>query len=554
MNKEINLSIVGCGAAAVSFLRNFIESSTAHSRIKIMMFDASESFGVGLAYQSDLSNLMINRPVQTMSAHDLHLDEFYHWFKSQRAMNDKALLEFSNHYDINEDQSYVPRKLFGLYLQDMLRQTIAEASRKGIEVALFKQEIVKIKSIKPYVLQSASGDVFIADYVVLCTGNNLPKDIYNLNNTPQYINNPYPMQTNLAKVNPACRVGIIGNSLTAIDVAISLKALGHRGPIVMLSRSQCYPRVRAKAKRYPLKFLNSAGIDAMIKHKTCLTLRDILRLFRQELLAVDYDWRLLFKDQKVGDDFVTVMENEIQSSHRERPWQSVLSATNQVIERCWHYLKVESKALFLAKYNRVWLNNRSPIPSQNAQILVEMAKDGQLSLQSALQNVNYCSDQEQYMVSFNDETLQGLDCMINATGPAKYLQPDNPLLYDLVKMGWARESHFGGLDVDFDSSSLIGTDGKQNPSFRLIGHNTSGVHYYTSSLEMIAKRSRSVALSLVNVISQAEMRAQTRVLADGADQVRVGHYPAQLATLEHRLNSGAISTNWSDNPLHQSTN
>lgn len=546
MNKEINLSIVGCGAAAVSFLRSFIESSSAQSRIKITMFDASESFGVGLAYQNDLNNLMINRPAQTMSAHDLHLDEFYHWFKSQQAMNDKTLLALSDHHDLNEDQSYVPRKVFGLYLQDILRQTIAAASRKGIEVTLVRQEIVKVQSIKPYVLQSASGDIYMADYVVLCTGNNLPKDIYNLSHTSQYINNPYPMQTNISRVNPTSRVGIIGNSLTAIDVAISLKALGHRGPIVMLSRSQCFPRVRGKAKRYPLKFLNSTVLDAMVKHKTYLTLRDILRLFRQELLAIHYDWRRLFKEQKADDEFITVMENEIQSSHQERQWQSVLSATNQVIERCWHYLDVESKVLFMAKYNRVWLNNRSPIPRQNAKILVDMAKNGQLSLKSALHTVHHCSDQQKYIASFREGPSQVLDCMINATGPAKYLQPDNPLLYDLVKMGWARESQFGGLDVDFDASSLIGSDGKHNPSFRLIGHNTSGVHYYTSSLEMIAKRSRSVALSLVNTINRA--------LADDVDQVRMAHYPSKLASLDHCLNSGTILTHSSDNLLHQLAN
>lgn len=503
MTQEIKVAIVGGGAAAVCFLRSLMDASFKKTwAIKVTLFDASDSFGVGLAYQNDLSNLLINRPAQTMSAHATQLDEFYHWTKKQQCMGVGNLSELQANSDSATTQSYFSRKLFGLYLKDILNQTLVEARKKGIEVALIHQTIVAIKSTHPYVLESSSKNTFVSDFLVLCTGNNHPKDVYDLKQTPRYINNPYPMRDTIKAMNPAHRVGIIGNSLTAIDVAISLRASGHYGPIVMMSRNTCYPRVRGKSIRYPLAFLNIPTLESLVKRKQQLTLRDLLRLLRKELTAVHSDWRLLFKDDDSNVDFLSAMQTEIAASEQERKWQSVLSATNQVIERCWHYLTPESKALFMAKYNRIWLKNRSPIPKDNAKILVNMTKEGQLKLRSSLRTLNYQQDEARYVAAFGSEAEQYLDCIVNATGPSKHLQPEDPLLYGMMHQGFARVNPFGGVEVDFETSSLLDANGRVNPQIRLIGHNTSGVHYYTSSLEMIAKRSHTVALSVVESINQ----------------------------------------------------
>lgn len=513
MTRKQQIAIVGCGAAAVSLLRSLVElSSKKHSTLAITLFDAAESFGVGLAYQHDLNNLMINRPIQTMSAHAVNLHEFHEWFEKKHAHATDKKNTFQN----GDDQpAYLSRKTFGLYLQDILQATIADAKAKGIDVSLVKKEIVTINTMNPYALVAADGEVFMADHLLLCTGNNLPQDVYDLNTTPHYINNPYPISTKLKTLNPFQRVGIVGNSLTAIDIAISLKALGHYGPIVMLARTKVFPRVRGKIVRYPLQFFQQAAMESIYQRQGYLTLRDALRLLRKELLAVQHDWRLLFKANAAGDDFLTSMRLERTAAGQERKWQSVLSATNHVIECCWHYLNHASKVMFINKFNRLWLNNRSPIPRENADLLIQMTESGQLSQQSALKSLIYRAGT--YQASFHGDANLTFDCIINATGPAKQIGSGDRLLHSLLTQGWLRKNNFAGVEVDFESSAAIDLAGQCNKTLRLIGHNTTGVHYYTSSLEMIAKRSRSVAASLLHLLQAEETIITEHLVADSID-------------------------------------
>lgn len=77
------IAIIGCGAAAVSFTRSLIQQCNSHQlkHVNLIIFEPASTLGVGLAYQNDLDNLLINRPAQTMSANLSQPDEFFEWMK-----------------------------------------------------------------------------------------------------------------------------------------------------------------------------------------------------------------------------------------------------------------------------------------------------------------------------------------------------------------------------------------------------------------------------------------------------------------------------------------
>lgn len=154
-------------------------------------------------------------------------------------------------------------------MNDALNSVIAESRKYGIEISLLQAEVTDIHTLHPFAIEATGEDIFYADYLVFCIGNNQPRDIYRLGNTPKYINSPYPLSNQIPQMikNSTESIGIIGSSLTAIDVAISLRKFRHTGPIAMVSRS--YMPVRARGPLAPLKpqHLTVDAIHQIVKKK-----------------------------------------------------------------------------------------------------------------------------------------------------------------------------------------------------------------------------------------------------------------------------------------------
>jgi len=493
---KIKIAIIGCGAASVAFIRSLIDESKFNNfnHYKLTIFEPALDLGVGLAYQDDLSNLIINRPLQTSSVHCSNLNEFYYWLKEKPNILKNMVVESNEHDD---QRSYISRKIFGHYLKDIFEMTLSEASSCNIEVEIVRKKVTKIHSINPFIIEAAKKEIFITNYVVLCTGNNEPADIYGLVDTPRYINSPYPLELRVQPIDFKQNIGIIGNSLTAIDIAISLYILGHTGIINMLSRRHVHPRVRGKISDHNLEFFTLNSIIATKIQKGKFSLRDALRLLRKELQKIGFSWKPLLVENDKQKHLTQILKEEIEAAKTERKWQTLLSSTNQLIEECWYALDNKSKSIFMKYYQRIWINNRSPIPLKNAEILLEMAENNLLYSTAGLQDIKYINKLDKYTASSKSGQQLEFDWIINATGPSRHIEPKNTLLYNLIEDGYGRENSFGGLEVDFETSSLLNKAGEINPHIRAIGHNTIGVHFYTSSLEMIAKRAKKISKNLI---------------------------------------------------------
>ena len=372
MVKRINIAIIGSGAASVALLKNLLECSRRNRRfnLNITIFESADVFGVGFPYQNDLENLLINRPLQTMSANVADLGEFHTWLQNRPELLAQKITESDK---ADDQRAYISRHIFGLYLTDTLSETAAEARKLGIEVTFIKNEVLQIHAVHPFVIEVADEETFSADFLIFCTGLNQPKDIFGLKETPRYIHIPYPISKHAQMIKPTETVGIIGNSLTAVDISISLRKTGHTGAIAMMSRMHLHPRTRGKMAPYELKYLTREAILSTKEKRGILTLRDSIRLLRRELQEIGYDWRELFVENDPTKDFVTLMKHEVAAAQTERKWQAILSATNEVVEVWWNALDLSSKVTFLNHFHRNWLTNRSPIPIKNSKILIEMA-------------------------------------------------------------------------------------------------------------------------------------------------------------------------------------
>lgn len=500
--------VIGCGATGVTFIRSFIESCIAIklNGINLVIFEPAHTAGVGLAYQEDMNVLLINRPAETMSAHPEHLNEFLEWLKKRKNMLAADGIE------IEPSQATHPsRKTFGCYLIEILEESIHIAAHYNISVKVIREKVTQIHEEQPLMIETENNKYYLADYIVLATGNNQPKDYYNLKNTPKYIHSPYPTHEKLQTISAHETIGIIGNSLTATDITLALRNLHHHAKITMLSRTHFYPRVRGSTSLHQLNFLTALAVQQIKMKKNVFTLRDALRLFRKELKQYNISWKFLFAENNQNKTFAAFLSDEIELAKQKRKWQALLSATNQVIEQIWQALDFQSKIFFLDHFHCHWLRNRSPIPLKNADLLLELVHQEKLIHIPGLLNIEYDHIAQKYIGSSKKNGAIAFDWIINATGPSRYVQVEDELLYNLIQQGLAREHLLGGLDIDFDSAALINADGNLNPHIRLLGHNTAGVYYYISSLEMIAKKAASVASHLVHTIKEDHHHVQTRM-------------------------------------------
>jgi uncharacterized NAD(P)/FAD-binding protein YdhS len=496
---NINVGIVGCGAGAVAFLKHFIEASISEKlfNLNITIFEPAKDVGVGLAYQYDLDNLLINKPLKTMAAHATKLNEFYIWLQTHPEF---SKFELSESDGGGIDRAYTSRRIFGLYLKDALNSLIEESKKHGIEIRLIHSEVTDIHSLSPFSIEAVGEDPFFADYLILCVGNNQPRDVYRLGNTPRYINNPYPIINQLRPIKKDQAVGIIGTSLTAVDIAISLKELKHTGPITLMSRTN-FP-IRARGPLIPIqpKYLTMDLLHQIQKKKKTLTLWETIRILRKDFKEIGCDWKFLFREADSEIDFKSFLKMELDEGQTERKWQGLLYGLHQVADLWWHCLDLESKVIFLSHFNRAWMTNWTPIPLTNIKLIIEMIEDKKLHYTVLLRRLIYDSNEDSYVAYFNSGEEARFDWIINATGPSRFVEPADHLLFELIDKGFVKENPFGGLEVDFDTSAVKDSKGNINKHMRLLGHNTAGVYFYMSCLEMISLRAKKVAEDLANTV------------------------------------------------------
>ena len=368
----------------------------------------------------------------------------------------------------------------------LFQELSKEASHKGIKLQHIQDEVIDIEKRNYYEAATAKGHKFQFDFVMLCVGNTDSVDIFNLNTHSQYIHRPYPVSKISAIISKSHKVAIIGSSLTAVDIALSLRSKGHVGEIHMLSRKGELPSVRGIIKPYTLNFMTKAEIERLaVGNNGVLRLKDLLTLLRKELKNIGIKWR----------EVIFPKLNSISSQ---------CYFANEIIEECWHYLSDRDKNIFLNNYHTTWMAKRSPIPISNAKNIQMMLSLGQLKVKRDLCQIT--THDKNNFIAFHKENQEMYNWVVNATGASRHIieSKRDSLINTLISKGYVKRNPYGGIQVDFTTASVI--DRQNSPDFfmRAIGHITSGVYYYTSSFPMICRKAHHIAKQVAHAICQTK--------------------------------------------------
>lgn len=429
-----SVAVIGGGMGGTVFA---LKLRRAAPHIRIVLIEATRRLGRGLAYGACSPQHLLNVPVSRMEVG--LTPRFADWLTADPAARcalDDALAESGG----DLAAAFVPRALFGAYLDACLADAIVTDGGPGISV--LRGEAVRVLPAPERGVLLADGRVVAADTVVLATGNLPPRapggpDRW-LYDSPAFVPDPWAADAfdGLAADDPLL---LLGTGLTMVDIVLRLAAAGHRGPILAASRRGLVPRVHAAGGAWP-PFLERALPASP---------RALTRLIRSQCAAADA---------------------------QGIPWQRVFDAARPAIPAVWSSWTAAEKRQFLRHPRPRWDVRRHRMAPRIAGALEREMASGRLTIAAARVRSYMRGAQGRIDVALagrGGERSFTAARVVNCTGPRRDLGDlAIPLLADLRERGLAVPDELG-LGLDTRDCAVLDSGGQLSTWLFALGALTS---------------------------------------------------------------------------------
>jgi uncharacterized NAD(P)/FAD-binding protein YdhS len=483
------LAVIGGGAAAVSLLDSLLRGADLDGPPLAVTIYEPDSLARGRAYRPDLDSALINRQAGYMS---IRAGERRHFLD--------CLAAGGRHYDV---ESYVPRHLFGDYLDLQLRRCLDEAEARGWRVRVRAEAVLDAARDTDQWTVYAEGSTESADAIVLCLGTGVPGDPFRLAGTPGFVADPYPLRESMPRIPQRARVLVLGTGLSGVDCVLALRHVGNQGGVTLASRRGFLPGVRASPVVITPKHLVPEAITTLAARQGHLTPADLLRLVEAELAGHGADLVSLWQPADHGHDAADFLRQQL-ALVDGNPLQSLaMHGLLHLRSVVWSALS-EADRQYLAEHLNTRLKSLyNPMPPPTARTLLAEIESGRLQVVRGVRSVRPVPGGGFDMVA--DERAVPADVVIDTTrvGLAGLNRPGERFLTALVGRGHAAWHPQGGLRVDLATGALEGEE-----SAYAIGEITAGQAFFASSMFMINRGA--------DVVSSAVLRRLTADRPHGA--------------------------------------
>jgi uncharacterized NAD(P)/FAD-binding protein YdhS len=240
--KQSRIGIIGVGSRGLTLLERIVanERQRPSGQIEILLFDPNAP-GTGChdPVQSDLHLVNTVAGQLTVFSDASVVDagrvvegpSFHQWLNQQSDIGAGNLLGGAR----ASPDDYYPRSLFGRYLQWAFRYVCALAP-PHVKIIVKPTEVIRAhRDDNAWMLETAAAKMRV-DYLFLTTGHTKPlhrgaASPASTGRETLVIDDPYPIQRNLAAVAPAMTVAIEGMGLTSFDVIAEL-TIGRGGRFI----------------------------------------------------------------------------------------------------------------------------------------------------------------------------------------------------------------------------------------------------------------------------------------------------------------------------------
>jgi uncharacterized NAD(P)/FAD-binding protein YdhS len=395
------IGVIGFGFSGLMATANIVRM--AQRPVTVCIIDDEQGFGP--AYNTRNPDHLLNVRAAGMSAFADDPDGFVHWLQGDAARIAKAELGIENSFSA---QDFVPRALYGAYLESIWRDTQAMAVTKNLHIKLLPCRGVAVQAGAPYTLLTARGDAIAVDAIVLAVGHE-PKPVFPEITSPAIIQNPWAKDALAGAAQWASPVLLIGSGLTAVDAVLSLRRAGYTGAIIAASRHGLLPQVHGAVP----SGMADAGAGEI---PAVRTLAQMVRLLRGML-------------QTTGD------------------WRVAVDALRPATQTLWQRLSTPEQKRFLTRLATLWgVHRHRMAPAIGAQIEAEIAHG---TLRVVGKGIAVREEGGRLSAEVSGEVVNPsriLNCMGLELNLAR---SKNPLLRQLLAEGWV-EPHATGLGVAAD--------------------------------------------------------------------------------------------------------
>jgi uncharacterized NAD(P)/FAD-binding protein YdhS len=429
--------------------------------------------GRGVAYRRRRPEYLLNVAARNMSAFPDDPDHFLRWVRERP--------EYEAVPEIDLRERFIPRQTYGDYLSAIAQRYLSPWNGGGPISSRFV--IGEAVDIEPQELgcrvRIADGSALEADRVVLATGNETPAFLpgaETLADHPAWVGDPWQAWEERLPPRDASVV-VLGTGLTAVDVVITLRAIGWQGRIHAVSRHGWFPHGHFRGIEYPE--FPPAGLD----------------------LAT------------LGLDTLNILVKHHCAELHERNAHPaiIVDKLRPHTQRIWAHFSREERLTFAKKHSARWNVFRHRIsPDIHAQ-LTHMQLTGQLEVRAGnIEKLEELADR--IAVHLEDgETVTG-GVVINATGPsARFTNTKSPLLQNLLRRGLlAPDETDLGVSVARDHTVLTG-DGDRSAWLLALGPLLRGTYWETIAVPELRVQAKRVAETVLDRVLSDDEEGPTQL-------------------------------------------
>lgn len=326
------VAIIGGGAAAVALLSELVERARAPLHLDWYTGGAARP-GRGVAYGTDSPGHLLNVRAASMGMF---------------SRKPRGFLDFAQRMEPQvAGTDFLPRGLYGEYLEDEAAQALAQSRSRGVDVRVvpFAADALVPESAGVTVIQGERASR--VDAAVLAIGAMPVRPLTGVDpallGDGRYIIEPWSLLARAAP-DPAPReIALVGLGLTAVDVMLELAAQWPNARFAAISRHGRLPSAHLPVSAVP-EDDGGALVEAM---HDAPEIRRWLRLLREAAAATD-DWRVVIDSL--------------------RPYTPEL----------WHALPTAERARFLRHARWAWERARHRMPPQIEQQVLALEREGRL--------------------------------------------------------------------------------------------------------------------------------------------------------------------------------
>jgi uncharacterized NAD(P)/FAD-binding protein YdhS len=453
-----DIAIIGGGAAGAAVFGSLLNRDDAGT---VHWIAGRSTAGRGVAYATADDHHLLNVRASGMG---LYADQ------------DEEFLQHAARGDANvRATDFLPRRLFGDFVEAQLRKRIDAATQRGRRFVVHAQEALRVEpQLDGYELQLADRTSLRADVVVLAVGALAPRPLRTVSAdalaSGAYELDPWRLAW---RARAPRRLIVIGTGLTAVDTLLSASTRWPEAELVAVSRHGQLP------------FMHPVAPASAYAEQPQLNAR---------LLACDG---------------VAPMLRHLRDALRERPgldWRSVIDGMRPINATLWQGLTPPQRRQFLRHARWIWEAARHRVPPRSAETIQQLRDEGRLQVHAA--RVLGVDGQGPLDVTVRARATQVLstlqaDLVVQATGlDTAVAFTEHTLLSQLLEDGLAVPDPLQLGVLARADGRLVNTRGDLQPGLYAIGSLLRGNLWECTAMPEIRGAAHALAATLVPGRSQ----------------------------------------------------